>query len=155
MHRLTLLIWILFISPFAIADNTHSTLSFNKQIKERCGLIVIEDSGGLNFGRDYDQQAITLKLISNRKNARLLLRLSRFDLGNLSDDIQNNNVYFRLETPNYYEGNVDYWTQGVEISAPRLNNSKNVYIRARINKPELLLPAGDIRLNMEWSLECL
>ncbi|PQJ88003.1 hypothetical protein BTO23_11380 [Aliivibrio sifiae] len=90
--------------------------------------------------------------MSNRKNARLLLRLSRFDLGDLSDEIQNNNVYFRLETPNYYEGNVDYWTQGVEISAPR---SKDVYIKARINKPELLLPAGDIRLNMEWSLECL
>ncbi|GLR74154.1 hypothetical protein [Aliivibrio sifiae] len=152
MNRLTFFLLILCFPFFASADNIHSTLSFKKQIKERCGLVVIEDSGGLNFGRDYDQQAITLKLISNRKNARLLLRLSRFDLGDLSDEIQNNNVYFRLETPNYYEGNVDYWTQGVEISAPR---SKDVYIKARINKPELLLPAGDIRLNMEWSLECL
>lgn len=146
---------MLLISPFASANNTHSTLSFKKQIKERCGLIVVEDSGGLNFGRDYDEQAIMLKLISNKKHARLLLRLSHFDLGDLSGEIPNNHVYFRLETPNYYEGNIDYWRQGVEISAPRLNNTKDVYIRARINKPELSLPAGDIRLNMEWSLECL
>ncbi|CDT38492.1 hypothetical protein [Vibrio coralliirubri] len=143
------------LSNCTLASNNHSTLSFKKHVRERCGLEVINNQGEMSFGREYDGRAITLKLESNRKDSRLLLKLQHIDLGSIDESRISELVRFKVETPARYEGDINYWRQGVEFPVDQLASNKEVDIRARITIPESQLTAGEFHFNMEWAVECL
>lgn len=146
---------LLSLSSCTLASNQHSTLSFKKHVRERCGLEVINNQGEMSFGQRYDGRAITLKLESNRKDSRLLLRLKHIDLGSIDESRISELVRFKVETPVRYEGDINYWRQGVEFPSEQLASNSEVSIKARITIPESQLTAGEFHFNMEWAVECL
>lgn len=146
---------LLSLSSCTLASNNHSTLSFKKHVRERCGLEVINNQGEMSFGQDYDGRAITLKLESNRKDSRLLLKLQHIDLGAIDESRISELVRFKVETPVRYEGDINYWRQGVEFPSEQLSSNNEVSIKARITIPESQLTAGEFHFNMEWAVECL
>ncbi|MEZ9720710.1 hypothetical protein AB4354_04875 [Vibrio splendidus] len=154
MLRTIAILILLTLSSYTLAAN-HSTLSFKQQIRERCGLEVINNQGEMTFGQDYDGRAIILKLESNRKDSRLLLKLQHIDLGSIDEPRLTELVRFQVETPARYEGDINYWRQGVEFPIEHLASNNEVEIKARIAIPELQLTAGEFHLNMEWAVECL
>lgn len=97
-------------------------------MRERCGLEVINNQGEMSFGQDYDGRAITLKLESNRKDSRLLLKLQHIDLGSIDESRISELVRFKVETPVRYEGDINYWRQGVEFPSEQLASNKEVAI---------------------------
>ncbi len=148
--------WILLsLSSCTLASNQHSTLSFKKHVRERCGLEVINNQGEMSFGQDYDGRAITLKLESNRKDSRLLLKLQHIDLGSIDESRISELVRFKVETPVRYEGDINYLRQGVELPSEQLASNNEVSIKARITIPESQLTAGEFHFNIEWAVECL
>ncbi|MEZ9761639.1 hypothetical protein AB4278_01865 [Vibrio splendidus] len=154
MLRTIAVLILLTLSSYTLAAN-HSTLSFKQQIRERCGLEVINNQGEMTFGQDYDGRAIILKLESNRKDSRLLLKLQHIDLGSIDEPRLTELVRFQIETPARYEGDINYWRQGVEFPVEHLASNNEVEIKARIAIPELQLTAREFHLNMEWAVECL
>lgn len=116
---------------------------------------VINSEGEISFGDDYEGRATTLRLESNRRDSKILLRLKYIDLGSFDEGRVGEFVQFRVETPAKYEGDINYWRQGVEFRADELSSSKEVDISARIVIPENQLTAGEFYLNMEWAMECL
>ncbi|MEZ9701767.1 hypothetical protein AB4455_18015 [Vibrio sp. 10N.261.46.E12] len=155
MLRLIIAVILISLSSFTLASDRHSTLSFKKHVRERCGLEVINNQGEMSFGQDYDGRAITLKLESNRKDSRLLLKLQHIDLGSIDESRISELVRFKVETPVRYEGDINYWRQGVEFPSEQLSSNNEVSIKARITIPESQLTAGEFHFNMEWAVECL
>ncbi|MEZ9417886.1 hypothetical protein AB4189_27550, partial [Vibrio sp. 10N.286.49.E1] len=135
MLRTIAVLILLTLSSYTLAAN-HSTLSFKQQIRERCGLEVINNQGEMTFGQDYDGRAIILKLESNRKDSRLLLKLQHIDLGSIDEPRLTELVRFQIETPARYEGDINYWRQGVEFPVEHLASNNEVEIKARIAIPE-------------------
>lgn len=128
---------------------------FHKHVPEHCGLTVVENLGDLAFGTSYENRTTTLKLVSNRKGSRVLLKLNRIHLGELDGKVDESQVYFRLEAPERYEGDISYWQQGVELRPDLFNPDGLVYISARVNIPESQLPAGQLNIYLEWGIECI
>ncbi|MEL0607665.1 hypothetical protein [Vibrio echinoideorum] len=155
MLRFIVAFILISLSSCTLASNNHSTLSFNKHVRERCGLEVINNQGEMSFGQDYDGRAIVLILESNRKDSRLLLKLQHIDLGSTNEPRLSQLVRFKVETPVLYEGDIDYWRQGVEFPVEHLASNQEVEIKARIAIPESQVTAGEFHLNMEWAVECL
>lgn len=155
MLRFIVAFILLNLSSCTFASNNHSTLSFKKHVRERCGLEVINNQGEMSFGQDYDGRAITLKLESNRKDSRLLLKLQHIDLGAIDESRLSELVRFKVETPVRYEGDIDYWRQGVEFLSEQLSSNNEVSIKAHITIPKSQLTAGEFHFNMEWAVECL
>ena len=155
MLRFIVAFILLSLSSSTLASNNHSTLSFKKHVRERCGLEVINNLGEMSFGQDYDGRAITLKLESNRKDSRLLLKLQHIDLGSIDESRISELVRFKVETPVRYEGDINYWRQGVEFPSEQLSSNNEVSIKARITIPESQLTAGEFHFNIEWAVECL
>ncbi|MEZ9187109.1 hypothetical protein AB4158_23500 [Vibrio splendidus] len=106
MLRFIVAFILISLSSCTLASNNHSTLSFKKHVRERCGLEVINNQGEMSFGREYDGRAITLKLESNRKDSRLLLKLQHIDLGSIDESRISELVRFKVETPVRYEGDI-------------------------------------------------
>ncbi len=155
MLRLIVAVILISLSSCTLASDRHSTLSFKKHVGERCGLEVINNQGEMSFGQDYDGRAITLKLESNRKDSRLLIKLQHIDLGSIDESRISELVRFKVETPVRYEGDINYWRQGVEFPSEQLSSNNEVSIKARITIPESQLTAGEFHFNMEWAVECL
>lgn len=155
MWRYILAVLVISLSSCTLASERHSHLIFKKEVRARCGLEVINSEGEISFGDEYEGRATTLRLESNRRDSKILLRLKHIDLGSFDEGRVAEFVQFRVETPIRYEGNINYWRQGVEFRADELSSSKEVDISARIVIPEHQLTAGEFYLNMEWAMECL
>ncbi|MEZ9661521.1 hypothetical protein [Vibrio sp. 10N.261.52.F3] len=85
----------------------------------------------------------------------MLLKLQHIDLGSIDESRISELVRFKVETPVRYEGDINYWRQGVEFPVDQLASNKEVDIRARITIPESQLTTGEFHFNMEWAVECL
>ncbi|WP_045420334.1 hypothetical protein [Vibrio jasicida] len=148
------------ISLLAIALLSVSSLSraaqvhFHKHIDESCGIEVIKERGEIHFGRRFGSDSLTLKLLANNRDKRLYFRLSYFNIDMGAETISPERIHFKVETPEHFVGNLDFWRQGIELNLEQLDSSKEVRISARVDMNEYQMPAGEFSLNMEWHLDC-
>ncbi|NOH78660.1 hypothetical protein F0231_02785 [Vibrio sp. RE86] len=154
MRKLALWLALLFSACPSLA-NVSAPITFHKEVPEQCGLTVLENLGALAFGNDYENRTTTLKLVSNRKGARVHFKLNQIHLGDLEQIIDPSQVHFKLEAPNIYEGDINYWKQGVELHPKLFNPDGIVHVSARVETSEDRVPAGLLNIYIEWGIECI
>lgn len=150
-HLFTL--FILSISSVSF-DTESANVRFHKRIDESCGIEVIKDHGEISFGHRYGHDSLSLKLLANQRDKRFVFRLSYINVEMGAETISHDKIHFKVETPDRFVGNVDYWRQGIEINQEQLDSSKQIRISARVDLNEYQMPAGEVTLNMEWHLDC-
>ncbi|KAB0301627.1 hypothetical protein F2Z80_21520 [Vibrio fortis] len=152
--KIYLFAFMMLYASHGVAATEHKSLRFSKHVHEQCGIKVIDNAGELNFGHRYDGQTLNFELTSNRKGGRVRLKLVHFDLGSFEGTVEPSQVYFRVDGAFRYQGNVDFWQQGIELEADFLREYPSVTVSARIELQDYNAPAGEHFINMEWGIEC-
>ncbi|MCL9776767.1 hypothetical protein [Vibrio methylphosphonaticus] len=130
-------------------------LRFNAHVPERCGIEVIDQAGEVSFGQQYTGRAIQLRAENNIEEGQIRLKLNYADFGELSSRIPPSRIRFKVDVPQSYEGDVDYWRDGVVLDKQQLAQDDMIYIQARIDLDESQIPAGELVMRLEWSTECV
>lgn len=158
MFRLVTNCWVLallLLSTTCLAENNDAQLRFHADIPARCGIEVIDAEGELSFGEDYDLREIRLRLVHNIPHGSVILRLKNADFGGLESSLPSEKFRFQIDVPQRYEGDINYWRNGIQIEKDQLNPDQIIEIRARVDIDESMAPAGEHMMRLDWESLCV
>lgn len=144
-----------FVTPIALAQQASSQLRFKASIPARCGIEVLDSQGELSFGDHYDSRETRLRVIYNIPERSFVLRLTHADFGELDNQIPLEKFRIQVDVPQRYEGDINYWRNGIVMKVDQLNEEQVIEIRARVDVNEEVAPAGDHTMRLDWEAVCL
>ncbi|MGF1779531.1 hypothetical protein [Vibrio nomapromontoriensis] len=143
------------LMPLSETMAAPSELHFKAHVPKRCGIEVIDSGGELSFGQYYSGRAIQLEVENNIERGQIRLKLNYADFGEWASRLSPDLIRFKVEVPQTYEGDIEYWRDGVVLDNQQLAHDNIVKIWARINLDESQVPAGELVMRLEWSTECV
>ncbi|GAL32130.1 hypothetical protein JCM19240_5561 [Vibrio maritimus] len=143
------------VVPSAFSQSTSSQLRFKANVPTKCGIEALDAQGELTFGDSFESRETRLRIIYNIPEGRFLLRLANADFGELNNFISLEKFRFQVDIPQRYEGDINYWRNGIVIDANQLNDDQIIEIRARVGIDEDVAPAGDHTMRLDWETVCL
>lgn len=136
------------------AQQTSSQLRFKASVPARCGIEALDSQGELSFGENYDRRETRLRVIYNIPEGSFVLRLNHADFGDLNSIIPLEKFRFQVDVPQRYEGDINYWRNGIVIKVDQLNEEQIIEIRARVDIDKDVAPAGEHIMRLDWEVLC-
>ncbi|KFA95748.1 hypothetical protein HW45_25690 [Vibrio sp. ER1A] len=84
-----------------------------------------------------------------------MLRLKNADFGGLESSLPSEKFRFQIDVPQRYEGDINYWRNGIQIEKDQLNPDQIIEIRARVDIDESMAPAGEHMMRLDWESLCV
>ncbi|GAL19185.1 hypothetical protein JCM19235_2608 [Vibrio maritimus] len=132
-------------------------IEFKANIDAQCGLEVLKDKGDLAFGDQYLEDAAEIKIVDNRQNGSVLLKLDEleYDQDDYLKSLEYSFFRFKVTGSADKEGTALAWMVGKTFSRDELGSDRKLEIRARVSlSEEDAIARDDLTVKTEWVTIC-
>ncbi|GAL25438.1 hypothetical protein JCM19239_3712 [Vibrio variabilis] len=132
-------------------------IEFKANIDAQCGLEVLKDKGDLAFGDQYLEDAAEIKIVDNRQNGSVLLKLDEleYDQDDYLKSLEYSFFRFKVTGSADKEGTALAWMVGKTFSRDELGSDRKLEIRARVSlSEEDAIARDDLSVKTEWVTIC-